>query len=208
MPLTCRTAAVPQLLLAPSTAPGVCLPLSGSSGFADIRLRQPIRATAVSLQHIPASIAFDIRSAPWEVAVHGFRGPPVTEQPGTSASASAAEHSTGGAASGGVELTRMQYSLDGPPVQTFIVRNNTAVVDHVRVLVRKCHDDVATDQVCCADGGNPGLSVLNIVCHAVRAAQVLSNHGHDAHTCLYRVRVHGIAHGAPAASQQWQKEQR
>ena len=113
----------------------MCLPLSGSAGFADIRLRQPIRATAVSLQHIQASIAFDIRSAPREIAVHGFRGRPAAQRPDMSASSE--DRSTGGAAIDEVALARVQYSLDGPPVQTFIVQNNTAVVDHVRVQVRQ-----------------------------------------------------------------------
>ena len=143
-----------QLLLAPSNAPGVCLPLSGSAGFADIRLRQPIRATAVSLQHISASIAFDIRSAPREVAVHGFRGPPAAEHPDMGASRE--EGSTGGAAIDGVALARVQYSLNGPPVQTFVVQNNTAVVDHVRVQVRKPHKHVP-ESVFGADGWHPVL---------------------------------------------------
>jgi SUN domain-containing protein 1/2 len=114
--------------------PGVCLPLSGAAGFVDIRLRQPIRATAVSLQHIPASIAFDVRSAPRNVAVHGFRGPPGRERPGADAASHSADGSTD---SRGFHLASIQYRLAGPPVQTFAVHNSTAVVDHVRIQARK-----------------------------------------------------------------------
>ena len=122
-----------QRLLSPGMVPGVCLPLSGPAGFVDVRLRQPIRATAVSLQHIPASIAFDVRSAPRDIVVLGFSGPPaIRARP----SADANVHSVSGSASAGVQLVSVQYSLAGPPVQTFLVHNSSAVVDHVRFQVR------------------------------------------------------------------------
>ena len=113
--------------------PGVCLPLSGAAGFVDVRLRQPIRATAVSLQHIPASIAFDVRSAPRDVVLHGSRGPPSRKRMGADAASRSADGSTDG---GGVQLASVRYSLAGPPVQTFAVQNSTAVVDHVRIQAR------------------------------------------------------------------------
>ena len=65
-----------QLLLSPISQPGACLPLVSSSGWVDIRLARPIIPTAVSYQHIPAAVAHDIRSAPRNLTLLGFRGAP------------------------------------------------------------------------------------------------------------------------------------
>ena len=60
-----------QLVLMPGAAPGQCLPLEGASGYVDIKLREAMLPAAITLQHIPASIAFDVRSAPRQLLVTG-----------------------------------------------------------------------------------------------------------------------------------------
>ena len=51
--------------------PGECLPLNGSKGFIDIKLRSAIVPTALTYEHVPTSIAYDIRSAPQDMSVVG-----------------------------------------------------------------------------------------------------------------------------------------
>ncbi|RWR79719.1 protein SAD1/UNC-84 domain-containing protein [Cinnamomum micranthum f. kanehirae] len=54
-----------QKMLEPSFGePGQCLPLKGSSGFVEIRLRTPIIPKAVTLEHVAKSVAYDRSSAP------------------------------------------------------------------------------------------------------------------------------------------------
>ena len=61
-----------QFLLSPSNAAGECLPLAGSTGHVDIRLRQKIIVHAVTVEHLPRSLAFDISSAPKDMSIAGF----------------------------------------------------------------------------------------------------------------------------------------
>lgn len=63
------------------------------------------------------SIAFDVSSAPRQVAVKGFRGAPA--RPG---------------ADGGTLLLTATYDLGNSPIQTFPVKQ-PGVFDHVRLLV-------------------------------------------------------------------------
>ena len=52
------------LLSAGPPSPGRCLPLEGREGHVDLRLRTPIVPGALTLEHIPSSIAFNPGSAP------------------------------------------------------------------------------------------------------------------------------------------------
>lgn len=129
----------PQLLLAPISQPGACLPLVGASGLVDVRLAARVRPTAFTYEHIPASIAFDIRSAPRNLTLTGFLGPP--PPPG-------ALHADGGSETE-VPLGSFVYdALGGQAVQTFRLapRAQGATVDHVRLAV--------------ANHGHPGFTCL------------------------------------------------
>lgn len=65
-------AVLPQYVLMPGgPIPGECLPLNGSKGFLDIKLRSAIVPTALTYEHVPTSIAYDIRSAPQDMSVVG-----------------------------------------------------------------------------------------------------------------------------------------
>ncbi len=59
-----------QYLLTPGgPIPGECLALNGSKGYVDIKLRETIVPTALTYEHVPTSIAYDIRSAPQDMSV-------------------------------------------------------------------------------------------------------------------------------------------
>jgi SUN domain-containing protein 1/2 len=83
--------------------PGDCLALSGSTGYLDIRLRRAVVPTAVTLEHIAATVAFDLASAPHEVKLVGWL----------------AGRGLVPAAPTLVELGDIAFSLQGKPLQTF-----------------------------------------------------------------------------------------
>jgi hypothetical protein len=59
-----------QYLLTPGgPIPGECLALNGSKGYVDVKLRNAIVPTALTYEHVPTSIAYDIRSAPQDMSV-------------------------------------------------------------------------------------------------------------------------------------------
>lgn len=62
-----------QLLLGPRVlVPGQCLALNGSTGFIDIKLREPTAISTVSLEHVPRNVAFDGLSAPKDFSILQF----------------------------------------------------------------------------------------------------------------------------------------
>lgn len=109
-----------QMVLSPVGQPGQCLSLSGSSGHVDIRLRARTYVDAVTLEHVPRSIAFDESSAPREVRVSASDGAP---------------------SRGGTNITQLltaQYDMNNSPVQTFRVKAPHAC-DHIRLQVMSNH---------------------------------------------------------------------
>lgn len=124
--------AVLQLLLMPGAAPGQCLPLDGSSGYVDIRLREPMLPAAITLQHIPASISFDVRSAPRKVLVIGYTAAPPLPRPGRGAAGAGSPAGTGDSSQ---QLAELTYDLQGPALQTFAL-HGASPISFVRVQVR------------------------------------------------------------------------
>ena len=149
----------------------------------DVRLARAIHPTAFTYEHVPAAVAYDVRSAPASLTLLGYLGPPppldapphgseehaqeqVLQQQaqqqrgGGGGSEPAAPTSSRGGSSGGgsLRLGTLAYDARGEwAVQTFQVSDPSVraqVVDHVRLVVG-------------------------------------ANHGHPHHTCLYRLRVHG-----------------
>lgn len=104
-----------------SEVPGNCLPLNGSSGFIDIRLREAIIPDAITVEHIPVEIAYNPDSAPKDFLVYGWQGH--------------AEPDAGGL----VSLGSFTYDLHGHPVQTFSFEPATQTVDHIRFLLQSNH---------------------------------------------------------------------
>ena len=127
-----------QLVLSPVTGPGACLPLVGAGGWVDVRLAAPIRPTAFTYEHIPASVAFDIRSAPRALALTGHLGPPPRDGGG---GGSGGGGGGGGAGGGGVPLGGGEYDArGGRAVQTFALHTQPGqVFDHVRLAIASNH---------------------------------------------------------------------
>lgn len=130
----------PRNALQTDMNPGSCFAFNGFPGTLVIKLAKPIKLTAVSIEHIPKSVAPDgnINAAPKEFEVYGLRSVRDVEEPEL--------------------LLSAEFDGNGLPLQTF---------------------DVTKDK---STGTSYGLVELRI----------LSNHGNANHTCLYRVRVHGI----------------
>ena len=51
--------------------PGDCLALKGGSGFVDVKLRGPVAVDAVTLEHIPKAISYNIATAPRRFRLRG-----------------------------------------------------------------------------------------------------------------------------------------
>lgn len=163
-----------QLLLGPVSQPGACLPLVGSSGWVDIRLARPIHPSAFTYEHIPPSIALDIRTAPRNLTLLGFLGRPPAAPPGAAPGTGSASAAAGSGAGGEVAP-----SGQGALLGSF------AFDAHARRAVQTFP---------LAPAGGPGGSsqpsqAAPLIDH-VRLL-VTSNHGHPDYTCLYRLRMHG-----------------
>jgi len=176
---------VVQLLLSPISQPGACLPLAGTSGWVDIRLARPITPTAFTYEHIPASIAHDIRTAPHNLTLFGFVGKPPAPAAGmVPASPSAAAAGEGSATNGGVRLGSFAFDAQARrPWQTFQL--------------------TPTGQGSGQGSGQAGQGESSASAGALPAVDhvrlvISSNHGHRDYTCLYRLRVHGTPQVAPA----------
>ncbi|KAK9831220.1 hypothetical protein WJX74_008151 [Apatococcus lobatus] len=115
-----------KLLLSPGNSPGECLPLNGSSGHVDIRLRQKIVPHAVTIEHLPRSLAFDISSAPKAILVYAFADAPYLTEHFEERLPRA------------LLLGRFQYDVKGDPVQTFQIESSQAF-DHIRFKVSSNH---------------------------------------------------------------------
>ena len=111
------------LLSAGSEAPGECLALEGTRGWVDVRLREAVAVDSITIEHVHPLVAYDVSSAPKEVAVSGWN---------RTKSASATR---GGAR----RLGTARYDVASPAgsMQTFnMTEGGGAVVDHVRFEVR------------------------------------------------------------------------
>jgi len=95
-----RAVAMPaEVALSPDNTPGNCYAFAGAQGTFGVRLAQPVRVSAVSIDHISAAVAFDRRPAPRQFTVLGFSD----------------AHAQGDA----IVLGRFEYKLDGGVGQTF-----------------------------------------------------------------------------------------
>ncbi len=111
------------LLTAVQEAPGHCLALAGGRGaFVEVSLRERIVPTALSVEHLHRSIAFDPRSALAAFSLTGAAGGEDAGAPGARV------------------LARGAYdAAAGPPVQTFTVAPGAAPVERVRLSVLSNH---------------------------------------------------------------------
>ncbi|GMH41280.1 hypothetical protein BSKO_09190 [Bryopsis sp. KO-2023] len=113
-----------ELVLRPGTLPGRCLPLAGSSGSIDVRLRAPVAITAITLEHIDKRIAY---RGQWSPAVKEF------EVWGFNATRK------GKGMEGFEELGRYAFEEDGRHVQTFDMVDGKLPVSHIRLKIISNH---------------------------------------------------------------------
>ena len=139
-------------------------------------LSPPQSHAAFTYEHIPATIAHDLRSAPRSMSLLGFIGRPpappavqADEAASTDTGSDTCAGCSAACAAGGVLLGQWQYNVHSThAVQTFAVDSPAlpagGSIDHVRLVVS-------------------------------------SNWGHPGYTCLYRLRMHGTpAVPVPAAT--------
>jgi len=157
---------MPVVALHHDTSPGMCWPFSGTHGQLGIQLVRRIRPTAVTIDHVPTSLALDGQaSAPRDMEVWGVADSS-TDQEALSrwrltpaARAASEEPSPVPPSSAHVFLGSFVYDAAGPPIQTFPLSHTASAALPL------------------------GFRVVQV--------NVLSNYGMRDYTCLYRVRVHG-----------------
>jgi SUN domain-containing protein 1/2 len=116
------------VITATTQAAGECLALRGNRGHVDIRLREAVHVDAVTIEHVPRGVAYDITSAPKDVSVLGWNR--TRTAPAKNSDALAA-------------LGSFRYAVDASAgsqvgsTQTFALRGGGGgAVDHVRFEVR------------------------------------------------------------------------
>ncbi|WFD23399.1 hypothetical protein MEQU1_002088 [Malassezia equina] len=157
---------MPVVALHHDTSPGMCWPFSGTHGQLGIQLVRRIRPTAITIDHVPASLALDKQaSAPRDMEVWGVADSPSDQEAISrwrltpAARAWSEEPSPVPPSPAHVFLGSFVYDAAGPPIQTFPL------------------SDAASAAL------STGFRVVQV--------NVLSNYGMRDYTCLYRVRVHG-----------------
>ena len=102
----------------PNTDLGHCWPMLGSQGYVTVRLSEPVMVTSVSIDHVPLSVAMDMKSAPRHIKVWG------TPYPQADGHGLHRRREQPGERSGQVLLGELDYVVSeaAEPVQTFHVR--------------------------------------------------------------------------------------
>ncbi|RAL39081.1 hypothetical protein DM860_011567 [Cuscuta australis] len=121
-------------ILSPSFGePGQCLPLRGSNGFVQVRLRAAIIPEAVTLEHVAKSVAYDRSSAPKDCRVFGWLQ-------GEDTSGDETSHSDKR-----FLLTEFTYDLEKSNAQTYKVAQSaeTVVVDTIRLDFASNHGRIS-----------------------------------------------------------------
>ncbi|THD20335.1 SUN domain-containing protein 2 [Fasciola hepatica] len=110
----------PRTILQPGNNPGECWPFHGSTGQAVIRLSAPVLISAVSLEHLPRSLAPNERldSAPKDFIIKGLDSEDDEE---------------------GIILGNFTYNINGPSIQTFSVHNQTEPRQYIEFAVLSNH---------------------------------------------------------------------
>ncbi|CAB9515151.1 SUN domain-containing protein 3 [Seminavis robusta] len=210
--------APPEAILTPHLYPGSCWPMAGSSGQVTLRLQNPVKVRAVTMDHAPELLfedPFERKSAPKTVRVFGF--PPCwVKQAGQSdyikddyldegndSDEDDADYVRGLCPDGlnfdiqkPIVLHDFEYNISGPSIQTF----------QIPLPEEEIEEDEGGDGGTCAQdtgtcgGGMEGNDALfsspdrsdsiNEGVNAIRL-QVTDNWGNADYTCIYRFRIHG-----------------
>lgn len=189
------------VISASQEAAGECLALRGSSGWVDLRLREAVAVEAVTLEHIPMDIAYDITSAPKAVTVLGWNH---TRWPSRGSSTAARDAAAAGGGGGeelgkAVVLGSFRYDIaaEGGAMQTFSMTGvagsagRGAAGGGGRVMKGGLAQGMRLEQRRGGGGAGGGVAVDHV------RFEIESNYGNKEWTCVYRLRVHGTPVAPP-----------
>ncbi|KNE62919.1 hypothetical protein AMAG_08097 [Allomyces macrogynus ATCC 38327] len=178
----------------PTAVVGRCWSMSGASGAVTIELARPVPVEAVTVAHLARAVTVDFGSAPRTIRAYAVYDLPSTMSRFANTSASSPRHAP--------------ESLDAIPLlhprDALALRRATP---HRVLLAEFVYDDRGTKD----EPADPTARVLAYMTVPVREAAravvaarpvthvafaIAENHGHPAHTCVYRLQVH-----APPPSQ-------
>jgi SUN domain-containing protein 1/2 len=171
-----QLASSPYYALQPSVSEGAghCWPMAGSTGRLTVRLKTPIRVTAITIDHLPPSVS-PVRQ------IRGMDNATSVDIASQHRSTSALKRFVLYGLSGESEEDEMNKMLlgsfefdasnDAPHTQTFYL-GKSIYLEGSGVEINK-------------DFGEMEATTPIVMLH------VLDNHGHPDYTCLYRFRVHG-----------------
>jgi SUN domain-containing protein 1/2 len=159
----------PVIALTPDNNVGNCWSFAGSSGQLGVILNRLVRITEVTIDHVPRELAMDIKTAPREVKVWGVvEGKENLEK-----------------------LARYYDQAGEEQRETFKPLDHLPKHSVSHVLLSSFTYDITAPphiQTFAIDEAVRDLELeIGIVLF-----QFLSNWGDSEHTCVYRVRVHGI----------------
>ncbi|KDR76219.1 hypothetical protein GALMADRAFT_68048 [Galerina marginata CBS 339.88] len=167
----------PAMALHPDLHSGRCWPFAGSHGMLGVALVAPIIVEEVTVDHIAAEVAFDMRSAPQDMEVWGMvDGQDNLDRVQAWRAERAANKEAPGQQDTDVDEA-VAYPPELPKHPEFIRLANFTYDIHAPSNVQT----FPVDPEIKALGVDFGIVVL----------RVLSNWGRDEFTCLYRFRVHG-----------------
>lgn len=165
--------APPEAILHPNVLPGACWPMKGSSGEVTIRLANPVKVTAVTLEHASSILLSQLgedayKSAPKRVNVYGM---PLC-QDGCDGLGYDRQQST--------LIQELEFNFEAGGIQTFNVSADK--------------DTCETDSAATCSAPAPKVSLISGVYSAIML-EIQDNYGNEDFTCIYRVRIHGEADG-------------
>jgi hypothetical protein len=182
-----KQASLPYNALQPSVSEGAghCWPMAGSNGRLTVRLKTPIHVTAITIDHLPSSVA-PVRP------IKGRDDVSAVDIASQLRSASAPKRFNIYSLKGDSDVDNETKTLlgsftfdasnDAPPTQTFHFGKSIFGEGNVEKSVggdETSQDDNEYNII------GEELSTPIIMLH------VLDNHGHTEYTCIYRLRVHG-----------------
>ncbi|EPQ31801.1 uncharacterized protein PFL1_01133 [Pseudozyma flocculosa PF-1] len=182
----------PLVALHPDTSPGMCWSFAGPTGSLGVYLSKPTHVTAVSIEHTPRVLSLDEgSSAPREFAVWGIVSGEADRRKLAAHRAAMARraYSSSSSSSSSSSQSEATGSGDGDDGGSIDAAPPPPSDAHVLLATAtyQLHQGARTVQTFSvpADVVALGIKVPSV------QFQFLSNHGHPAFTCVYRVRVHG-----------------
>ncbi|KAJ1992645.1 hypothetical protein H4R33_000918 [Dimargaris cristalligena] len=191
----------PSVVLDADTTLGSCWPFRGTVGQLGVRLSRPVIPAAFTVEHVSPKVAIDISSAlqqfeVWAIFDHrDLRETTTTASISADSSASpttVAEHIINETDSNDLTDQSLPLTLLSPPPP---VNSAAGTAGHERpsmLLGTYTYTPNADNPIQTYAIESTVLASLKDRVSQVRAVQlrVLSNHGHNQYTCLYRFRVH------------------